>query len=78
MCWVAGDRSEWATGDAVPRRMVIRVVCWNVAQRVQPVAELLYMDADVALRQEAGPGILEELANAGGDVAVSHQDPWEP
>ena len=48
--------------------MAIRVVGWNVAQRVQTVDELLDMDADVALLQGAGTGILEELAHAGGDV----------
>ena len=58
--------------------MVIRVVSWNVAQKVQPVAELLDMDADVALLQEAGPSTLEALSNAGGDVALSPQAPWEP
>ena len=58
--------------------MVIGVVCWNVARKVQTVAELLDMDADVALLQEAGPSILEELAHAGGDVALNAQHPREP
>lgn len=57
---------------------MIRIVSWNVAQRIQPVAELLEMDADVALLQEVGPGTLEQLASAGGNVELSPQDPWEP
>ena len=36
------------------------------------------MDADVALLQEVGPGALERLVTAGGNVVVSPQDPWEP
>ena len=36
------------------------------------------MKADVALLQEVGVGALEVLASAGGNVAVSPQDPWEP
>ena len=33
---------------------MIRVVCWNIAGRRQPWEELLEMDADIALLQEAG------------------------
>ena len=44
----------------------------------QAVEELLARDADVALLQEVGPGALEALKEAGGNVAVSPQDPWEP
>ena len=57
---------------------MIRVVSWNIAMRLQLVEELLAMDADVALLQEVGPGALEALKEAGGNVAVSPQDPWEP
>ncbi len=57
---------------------MITLVSWNIAMRLQAVDELLAMDADVALLQEVGPGALERLAVAGGDVAVSPQDPWEP
>ena len=57
---------------------MITVVSWNIAMRFQAVDELLDMDADVALLQEVGPGALEQLRNAGGHVAVSPQDPWEP
>ena len=46
--------------------------------RPQAVEELLARDADVALLQEVGPGALEALKEAGGNVAVSPQDPWEP
>ena len=58
--------------------MVIRVVSWNVAQRVQTVAAVLDMDAAVALLEEAGQDIFQASVNAGGDVGVSHPDPWEP
>ena len=57
---------------------MIRVVCRNVARKVQTVAELLDTDADVVLLREAGQGILEELAHAGGDVALNAQHLWEP
>ena len=33
---------------------MIKVVSWNIAKRHQPWRELLRMDADVALLQEAG------------------------
>ena len=36
------------------------------------------MHAEVALLQEVGSGSLEVLSNAGGNVALSRQDPWEP
>ena len=57
---------------------MITVVSWNIAMRPQAVEELLARDADVALLQEVGPGALEALKEAGGNVAVSPQDPWEP
>ena len=57
---------------------MITLVSWNIAMRLQGVEELLAMDADVALLQEVGPGVLDRLRNAGGNVAVSPQDPWEP
>ena len=57
---------------------MIKVVSWNITMRLQSVDELLAMDADVALLQEVGPGVLDRLRNAGGNVAVSSQDPWEP
>lgn len=34
--------------------MVTRIVCWNIAKRHEPWRELVAMDADVALLQEAG------------------------
>lgn len=43
--------------------------------RFQVVDELLAMNADVALLQDVGPVILEILAAAGGNVAMSLQDP---
>ena len=57
---------------------MITVVSWNIGRRLQSVEELLAMDADVALLQEVGPGALEALKEAGGNVGVSPQDPWEP
>ena len=57
---------------------MIRVVSWNIAMRLQAVDELLAMDADVAFLQEVGPGALDRLRNAGGNVAVNSQDSWEP
>ena len=57
---------------------MIKVVNWNIARRIQAVEELLDMDADVALLQEVGVSALETLVNAGDNVAVSPQDPWEP
>ena len=57
---------------------MITVVSWNIDGRLQAVEELLAMDADVALLQEVGLGALETLKAAGGNVAVSPQDPWEP
>ena len=57
---------------------MIRVVSWNIAMRLQSVEELVAMEADVALLQEVGPGALEALKEAGGNVGVSPQDPWEP
>ena len=59
-------------------RVMITVVSWNIDGRLQAVEELLAMDADVALLQEVGLGALETLKAAGGNVAVSPQDPWEP
>ena len=57
---------------------MITVVSWNIVMRLQSVEELLAMDADVAPLQEVGPGALADLADAGGSVEVSPQDPWEP
>ena len=57
---------------------MITVVSWNIVMRLQAVEELLAMDADVAPLQEVGPGARADLADAGGSVEVSLQDPWEP
>ena len=40
---------------------MIRVVSWNVARRRRPLAELLEIDADVALLQEVGTGSVARL-----------------
>ena len=34
---------------------MIKVICWNIARRQEPWRELVQMDADVALLQEAAP-----------------------
>ena len=57
---------------------MVTVVSWNIAMRLRAVDDLLAMDADVALLQEVGPGVLDRLRNAGCNVAVGPQDPWEP
>ncbi len=57
---------------------MIKVVCWNIAKRHQATQELLAMGADVALLQEVGPGARDLLGAAGGNVAISPHDPWEP
>ncbi len=51
-----------------------RIVCWNIAKRKRPWTELLEMDVDVALLQEADapPSGLDRPVEAGP------QDPWEP
>lgn len=40
---------------------MLRVVCWNVARRRRPLADLLAMDADVGLLQEVGTGAASGL-----------------
>lgn len=51
-----------------------RILCWNIAKRRRPWEELLEMDVDVALLQEAdeSPSDLER------PVETGPQDPWEP
>lgn len=51
-----------------------RVVCWNIAKKKRPWTELLEMDVDVALLQEADrpPSDLARPVEAGS------QDFWEP
>ena len=34
---------------------MIKIVCWNVGWMYRPLEELLAMDADIALLQEARP-----------------------
>ena len=48
---------------------MVKIVCWNIAKRSQPWTELLQMDADVALLQEADP------ATTPASVATS---PFQP
>ena len=48
----------------------MKVVSWNVAKRLQPWRELVKMDADIALLQEAGP-VPPEFADSVSDGA-----PW--
>ncbi len=51
-----------------------RIVCWNIGKRKRPWTELLEMEVDVALLQEASrvpPGLRRP-------VEAGPQDPWEP
>ncbi|MYC33905.1 MAG: endonuclease/exonuclease/phosphatase family protein [Chloroflexi bacterium] len=58
---------------------MIKVVSWNVGKMYQPLEELLAMnDTDVALLQEVGAGMRDHLSAAGGPIATSPHDPWEP
>ena len=51
---------------------MIKVISWNIAKRQGPWAELLKMDADVALIQEAG----RPLAEVADVVEFGQGDPW--
>ena len=51
-----------------------RIVCWNIAKRKPPWKELLEMDVDVALLQEAG----RPPSNLARPVETGPQDPWDP
>ena len=50
----------------------IKVVSWNIATMIEPWRELVAMDADVALLQEAGPVPEDVLAR----VELSPHAPW--
>lgn len=52
---------------------MITVVCWNIAGRKQPWEELLEMDADVALLQEAGLPPSKRIADR---VDIGSIDHW--
>ena len=51
---------------------MIKVVSWNIARRQDPWSELLKMDADVALLQEAG----RPPAEVADVVEFGQGDPW--
>ncbi|MCQ3809366.1 MAG: hypothetical protein KTV68_02295 [Acidimicrobiia bacterium] len=53
--------------------MVTRVVCWNIANRQAPWDELVAMDADVALLQEAGQ-VPDHVA---GKFSVGAREHWD-
>lgn len=57
---------------------MIKVVSWNIGGTYAPLDELLKMDADVALLQEARPGMREVLTDAKANVAITPYDFWEP
>lgn len=57
---------------------MIKVVSWNVGGRYQPLQELLEMDADIALLQEARPRMRQVLTNARNDTEVTPYDFWDP
>ena len=44
---------------------MVKIVCWNIAKRSQPWGEILEMDADVALLQEADPRMAPSSADTG-------------
>jgi len=58
---------NWGRGHAV-----IKVVCWNIAKMHDPWRELVEMDADVALLQEAGT-VPEDVRDR---VELSPYEPW--
>ena len=53
--------------------MAITVVSWNVAKRIEPWRQLLQMDADVALLQEAG----DPPSDIAGGVDVGPMEHWD-
>ena len=55
------------------QRKSITVVSWNIAKWEQPWRDLLQMDADIALLQEAGR-IPPEVADS---VSIGAHEPWE-
>ncbi|MCY4109403.1 MAG: hypothetical protein OXG11_10285 [Chloroflexi bacterium] len=68
------DRSRHAAvgvGDKVEG--MTRVVCWNIARRHQPWRELVAMDADVALLQEAG----NPPADVVDDIDTGPMEHWD-
>lgn len=57
--------------------MTTRIVCWNIAKRHEPWRELVAMDADVALLQEAGqvpPDVADKVDT--GDREHWDSDAW--
>lgn len=57
--------------------MATRIVCWNIAKRHDPWRELVAMDADVALLQEAGqvpPDVADKVDT--GDRKHWDADAW--
>ena len=59
-------------GSRVKKDTAIKVVCWNIATMHDPWRELLEMDADVALLQEAGT-IPQDVLDR---VELSPHKPW--
>ena len=55
---------------------LIRVVNWNIARRRRPLAELLAMDADVALLQEVGSGFATSLSEGMDTGSRRHWDSY--
>ena len=53
--------------------MTTRVVCWNIAKRSEPWRDLVDMDADVALLQEAGQ-VPQEVASKIEIASVEYPD----
>ena len=66
------DERRHPPGGQTVGGAAIKVVSWNIAKRDEPWRELVEMDADVALLQEAGPVPEDVLAR----VELSPHAPW--
>ena len=66
------DEREHRSGGQTRGGSAIKVVSWNIATMIEPWRELVEMDADVALLQEAGP-VPEDVLDR---VELSPHAPW--
>ena len=57
---------------------MVRIVSWNINATLDPLDELMAMDADVALLQEVPVGGWRRLSDVGGSIAVTSHEPWLP
>lgn len=59
--------------------MATKIVCWNIAKRHEPWRELMAMDADVALLQEAGQvpeDVASQVETDNADLPDDLYDRW--